>query len=151
MLNQLVIEGEDGEVTINDILAERVNLILRGEEINILGLVVVDNLQATASAGTVTADDEAEGKLGKIESSYESMKADLFNVYHAVEINVGENAKIYASGDVNMKAAIDQSGGGMMNSLIDTLDTLNANIGDTLNMVKPGWPPFTGRPRTASL
>ena len=134
VLNQLVIEGEDGEVTINDILAERVNLILRGEEINILGLVVVDNLQATASAGTVTADDEAEGKLGKIESAYESMKADLFNVYHAVEINVGENAKIYASGDVNMKAAIDQSGG-MMNSLINALDTLNANIGDTLNMV----------------
>ncbi len=145
LLNQLIIDGEDaaddnGRVVVQDVLAEKMNLIIRGEKIDVLGTLFADNIEITAEAESVHADiEEGQSKLDKIESTYESMKADLFNVTHKVEINIAENARVYAYGDVILEASVEQSGSIMdVDAFTDVLNLVNVKVGSAKVNVKGG-------------
>jgi len=131
--SEVTVTDEDN-VTVHDVQVEKANLTITAEKIDVLGTLKANNIQITAESGTVSTEDEPADKLGQIESAYQSMKADFFNVTHKAEINIRDSAKIYAAGDVNVTATVNETGR-IMKTLIGALDTLNAGIGDTLNLV----------------
>ena len=117
-------------LTVNNVDADGLNLVIRGETIDIAGKVNADSVRAEAAAGTGVHQstlrlDSAEGAA----DSLAGMAADMFSVYDKAEINVAESAEIHAKNDIILQAGVSHSGGIL--TLAPDLNAVNVKAADS--------------------
>ncbi len=117
-LTNLIIDTEktldkDDTLTLKNLSARGLNLILRGKTININGNVYADNVLAEAYSGTRSplADLMGIADGNSVGDSLKNAVADLFSVYDKAEINIGRNAGVYSLNDVTLNASVNHFGG----------------------------------------
>ena len=130
-------EIKKDKVVINNLLADGMNLSVKAEHIEINGTVVGENVAIKAFAGKEEDDpDEEKAKKSKLDvviDTAKSMAADFFNVAHSAKVVIGENAAVYAKGDIDISAKVNQSGGILdITALTDMLNVVNVKVGEAV-------------------
>ncbi len=132
-LTNLIIDTEktldkDDTLTLKNLSAKGLNLILRGKTININGNVYADNVLAEASSGTrsALADLNFDGFSEAIDGLKQAA-ADLISVYDKAEINVARNAGVYSLNDITLNASVNHFGGIL--TVAPGLNVVNVKVG----------------------
>ena len=159
VLNKLTVTNMNVEISDDDIVLKDVidardtDLTIKGEIIDVYSVLAAQNVKIEAFAGKEIEEEEEENEdeeaeeeeddgdnegsedgsrfsLTDIADVFQSMTADFFNVNHHVEINIHEDAGIYAADSVELSAIVNQNGGMLdITKITDALNLINVKVG----------------------
>ena len=130
------ITGDDERIHVKDLTATNLNVLLKGAEINIEGMVKAQNVRAESVQGIATMG-EAFGNLMHFVSreennsswdpEFKKMFEDLLSVYDRARVNVKEGAKVEAEQDIALLSRIKQFGK-IMALIPDAFNVANVKV-----------------------
>ena len=125
-LTNVVLDPEESmdtgdKITVNDLTAKNINVLLRGKETEFKGKVEARNIWAYMLQGTRTVyEDFGKGNLSNV-------KGDLISAIDDAKITVDENAHIIADQDIVLRSRVKHYGN-MITALAAFLNVLNLKI-----------------------
>ena len=138
---------------VGDLDARGLNLLIRGDYINIVGKIIADNITVDAYDGL--NQNLHEWELDSFESAVNTAAfsiSDIVNIKHDAIVNIEGSARLYARGNIGVTATIDQKGGllekdfGIIgklagknyNNLDKIFNPINVKVGDAEVNIKEG-------------
>ena len=138
---------------VGDLDARGLNLLIRGNYINIVGKIIADNITVEAYDGL--NQNLHEWELDSFESAVNTAAfsiSDIVNIKHDAIVNIEGSARLYARGNIGVTATIDQKGGllekdfGIIgtiagknyNNLDKIVNPINVKVGDAEVNIKEG-------------
>ena len=131
LTNLVLGKGEDN-IKVGDVDATGFNLLIKGKEIDLNGIVKAQNI-------TVLAKDEHDNSLSLNSASIQGKIEDLFdwigdsfsqNIVKNAIINVAGTARLHAENDIDLTAQLEQSGGLLESDLLSgIINPVNVKVG----------------------
>ena len=109
---------EDDHLTVHDITATNMNVLLKGREIDINGRITARNVRAQSVQGTRTVAQAAAEEFNFTTFSAgilhngntQDMPFNMWNAYHEAIINVNAGAEVIADETITLHARVKQTG-----------------------------------------
>ena len=126
----------DEHITVNELSAENMDVVLLGKTIDINGKVEARSLWAESARGTVSIMANMT-EFKEQDQSFGEFLANMFSVRDTATINVNSGAKIHVEQDVSLVARVKHSGG-MLTFLPTSVNLVNVKLAEAAINIRNG-------------